>query len=132
MSEAGAPKVSVKKRLAALASKAVRASWTGVFLGLSLIQYVAYYDGLLLWGVLNRWWVAMVLCVTYMFRLDFFAAAIGFIGAWKAWHFPIWVAAIISGVFGAMSFVMNYGPGKKWFNPFEQLIYGKKSNPDKK
>jgi hypothetical protein len=129
MSEAGEPKPSVKTRLATLASKTLGISWSAVFFCLSLVMYVAYYEGLCKWGLLNRWWVAMALCVTYMFRLDFLAAAVGFYGAWKVWHLPIWIAAIIAGVFAAFSFVMNYGPGVKEFNPFSRLLSRKKSNP---
>jgi len=129
MSEKIELKLKIKQKLAALASQGFRLVWSGVFFILSVIQYVAYFEGLslLVQGVLNRWWVIMALCVTYMFRLDFIAAVFGLYGAWKVWHFPLWIAVMLTAFFGSMSFAINYGPGKKPLSFFKQIMPAKKS-----
>jgi hypothetical protein len=87
---------------------------TVVFFALSLVQYVACYEGFdyFLGTHFVRWVIVALLFVTYMMRLDIVAAIIGFFGAWKAWVLP-WPAALaLSVVFMAMSLAFNRNPFK--------------------
>ncbi len=82
-----------------------------VFLALTVVQYYAYYCGVnfLLKGHFDPMIPVALTFLTYMFRLDFIAAIIGFYGAWKVWNWPVEGALLISGLFIILSFTINYG-----------------------
>ena len=112
--------------------KVFHAGFSSLFLGFSVVQYLAYYISLetLFADIMGRFAVIVAIMLTYMFRLDILAAALGFWGMWKVWEWPLWVALIVTVIFESLSLVIHYGAGH---NPatFLQRIWPKKKASSK-
>jgi hypothetical protein len=82
-----------------------------VFLAMTVVEYLASYAAIKFF--LGSHFVQLVaialLFLLYLFRLDIFAAILGFYGAWKIWQWPMFGAALFSIVFAALSYAVNYG-----------------------
>ncbi len=104
---------------------------SAVFLVLSVVQYIAYYEMITayLQDYIGRLGVMLCIVLTYMFRLDILAAAVGCWGIWKIWHAPLLVAIFITAAFEVLSLIVNHwtAPSPRTF--YDRIMSRKRKTP---
>lgn len=108
----------------------LRKGLSSVFLGFSVVQYLGYFEGLnvLTSEYAGRSGIILAITITWMLKLDILAASIGFIGEWKSWHWPMWIALLTTTIFESLSLAINYGPGHKPMSFLQRMLSRKNKN----
>ena len=78
-----------------------------LWIALGIAQIAAYLDGIHLWLGIGSFWGFVIFFFTMSLPLGaIIDAAIAFYGAYQAWHWPLWQAALLTFPFVILGFVV--------------------------